>query len=146
MGKRHYRDLICWQRAIDLAPHIYQLVNTLPADERYALGDQLRRACVSIPANIAEGQARQRPKEFLQHLAIAKGSLAELHTLLLVCARLGYLSPDSLAACEHTLATISRPLHGLISTIRSQLAANSPARNPQPITRNQAPEPQVAPK
>ena len=86
--KNNYRDLVVWQRAIDLVPEVYQLVKKLPKEETYALGDQLRRAVVSIPANAAEGQARQHHKEFLQHLSIAKGSLAELHTLLTVAQKL----------------------------------------------------------
>ena len=60
--KSNYRDLVVWQRAIDLVPEVYQLVKQLPKEETYALGDQLRRAAVSIPANVAEGQARQHHK------------------------------------------------------------------------------------
>jgi hypothetical protein len=71
---RGYRELIAWQKAMQLVPAVYRLVRQLPAEERYALSDQLRRAVVSIPANIAEGQARQHAAEFAQHLAIARGS------------------------------------------------------------------------
>jgi four helix bundle protein len=69
---------------MQLVPAVYRLVKHLPAEERYALSDQRRRAVVSIPANIAEGQARQHAPEFAQHLAIARGGLAEVDTLLLV--------------------------------------------------------------
>jgi len=115
---KSYRDLVVWQRAIDLAPKVYELLKGFPKEETYALGAQIRRAVVSIPANIAEGQARQHPKEFLQHLSIAKGSLAELHTLLIVAQRLSYLSPEQLATMENELAQIGRPLSGLITRLR----------------------------
>jgi len=116
--KSNYRDLVVWQRAIDLVPEVYQLVKQLPKEETYALGDQLRRAGVSIPANVAEGQARQHHKEFLQHLSIAKGSLAELHTLLTVAQKLGYVTPAQLEAMEQKLAEVARPLNGLMSRLR----------------------------
>lgn len=115
---KSYRDLVVWQRAVDLVPKVYELLKGLPREERYDLGSQIRRAVVSIPANIAEGQARQHPKEFLQHLSIAKGSLAELHTLLIVANRLGYLSEDQLATMEKELAQIGKPLSGLITRLR----------------------------
>lgn len=115
---KSYRDLVVWQRAVDLAPKVYRLLKALPKEERYELGSQIRRAVVSIPANIAEGQARQHPKEFLQHLSIAKGSLAELHTLLIVGNRLGYLSQEQLAGIEKELAKVGKPLSGLITRLR----------------------------
>ena len=70
---RGYKDLIVWQMAMDLVPEVYQLSKRLPPEELYGLSDQIRRAAVSIPANIAEGQARQHPGEFIQHLSIARG-------------------------------------------------------------------------
>jgi four helix bundle protein len=117
--KQNYRDLRVWQAAIDLVTKIYEVTRALPNEERYALGDQMRRAAVSIPANIAEGQARRHSKEFLQHLSIAKGSLAELHTLLTVAERLKYLSADQLARLEDDLSGIRRPLEGLMSRLRN---------------------------
>ncbi|WP_206751898.1 four helix bundle protein [Luteimonas cucumeris] len=113
-----YRDLVVWQRAMDLVPAVYAVARALPKEETYALGDQLRRAVVSIPANIAEGQARQHRKEFLQYLAIAKGSLAELTTLLLVVERIGYMSAETLAPARIALSRVASPLHGLITTLR----------------------------
>src|SRR3990172_7283774 len=119
--KNNYRDLVVWQRAIDLVPEVYQLVKQIPKEETYALGDQLRRAAVSIPANVAEGQARQHHKEFLQHISIAKGSLAELHTLLVVAQRLGYISAAQLESVEQKLSEVARPLrplNGLLTSLR----------------------------
>lgn len=129
LSKRNYKDLLVWRRAIDLVPVVYGVVNLLPREENYALGDQLRRAAVSIAANIAEGQARRHPKEFLQYLAIAKGSLAELHTLLVIAERLGYLASESLHNLEEALAGVSRPLHNL-----SEAIAHPPTTNYQPKT------------
>ena len=100
-----------------MVPEIYRLLSTFPKAETYELADQLRRAAVSVPANIAEGQARAHRKEFLQHLSIAKGSLAEVHTLLIVAQRLGYLSLAQLEQVESLLSDIRRPLVGLMSSL-----------------------------
>jgi len=90
MAGNGYQDLIVWQKSMDLVTEIYRLLLQLPAYENYALANQMRRAAVSIPSNIAEGQSRKSKKEFLQFLAIAQGSKAELQTQLLICNRLGY--------------------------------------------------------
>ena len=119
LDAKGYRDLVVWQRAIELVPVVYRIVASFPAHETYALANQVRRAVVSIPANIAEGQGRSHRKEFLQHLAIAKGSLAELHTLLIVAERLEYFDKRALETIECQLGEVGRPLHGLISTLRS---------------------------
>ena len=116
-GKQGYRDLVVWQRAIDLVPAVYGVVRSFPKHETYALSDQIRRAVVSIAANIAEGQARQHRKEFLQHLAIARGSLAEVHTLIVVSQRLQYVSDEQVAELEKQLGEIARPLNGLMSKL-----------------------------
>jgi four helix bundle protein len=118
-AKTSFRDLIVWQRAIDLVPRIYRITTGFPREELFALSSQLRRAAISIPANIAEGQARQHPKEFVQHLMIAKGSLAEVQTLLIIAHRLGYLSESSLLGFEEEeLGAIRAPLVGLIGRLR----------------------------
>jgi four helix bundle protein len=116
-GKQGYRDLVVWQRAIDLVPAVYTVVRSFPKHETYALSDQVRRAVVSIAANIAEGQARQHRKEFLQHLAIARGSLAEVHTLIVVAQRLRYVSDAQVASLENQLTEIAKPLNGLMSKL-----------------------------
>ncbi|HUP65792.1 MAG TPA: four helix bundle protein [Thermoanaerobaculia bacterium] len=113
-----YEDLLVWQHSIDLVPKIYELTRTFPRTEIYALSNQIRRAVVSIPANIAEGQARRHRKEFLQYLMISKGSLAELHTLLIVAERLRYVSSDQLAAAVFELVEIRRMLAGLTTSLR----------------------------
>ncbi len=120
---RAYRELIVWQKAMQLVPVVYRLVKKLPAEERYALSDQLRRAAVSIPANIAEGQARQHPGEFAQFLAVARGSLAEVDTLLLVAVSLGYLSAGDLDPVTPLILEVRRLLQGLIQSLSKRRRA-----------------------
>jgi len=83
----NYQDLIVWQKAMELAEIVYVLARKLPKEELFALSDQMRRAAISIPSNIAEGHARNSTKEFIQFLSIAKGSTAEIETQLLLCVR-----------------------------------------------------------
>ncbi len=92
MPVKSYRELIVWQKAMDLAVEIYRLVKLLPKSEIYALSDQMRRVAVSIPSNIAEGQGRNSTKEYVKLLSIARGSQTELETQLEICLRLEYLS------------------------------------------------------
>ena len=80
MDAKSYKDLLVWQKAMLAAKMIYLLIKQLPQEELFALSNQIRRAAISIPSNIAEGQARNSTKEFLQFLSIAKGSKAELET------------------------------------------------------------------
>jgi four helix bundle protein len=89
-----YKDLIAWQKAMDLAEAIYQLTRDFPREEIYGLTSQLRRCAVSVPSNIAEGQGRTTPGEFKQFLGHARGSLLELETQLQLAKRLGYCSAD----------------------------------------------------
>lgn len=88
---RHYKDLVAWQRAMDLVTAVYGPTDAFPMRELYSLTDQIRRAAVSIPNNIAEGQAHFNRGEFLHYLRHSRGSLAELETQLLIARRLQYL-------------------------------------------------------
>ena len=90
-----FKDLIVWQRAMELVKKVYSLTKTFPADERYALTDQVRRAVVSIPSNIAEGSGRSSDADYSHFLAIARGSLYEAMTQLQVAVDLGYISEIS---------------------------------------------------
>ena len=94
MGVRSYRDLIVWQKAMELVTSIYQITRTFPKSETYGLTSQMQRAAVSIPSNIAEGNALKQTQAYLRHLAIASGSLAELETQLEIADRLGYLPAE----------------------------------------------------
>lgn len=113
-----FQDLIVWKKAMELTQETYRLVKILPPEERYALSDQMRRAAVSIPSNIAEGQARNTKKEFIQFLHIAKGSNAELMTQFFICINLKYIQEEEL---QHALALcgeVERMLCGLIKNLK----------------------------
>ena len=93
---RSFRDLRVWQAAMDLVEQIYQLTQRFPKHERYGLASQMQRAAVSVPSNIAEGHTRAHSKEYLHHLSIARGSLAELQTQLEIARRLTYCSAEEI--------------------------------------------------
>ena len=90
-GSQNYRGLIAWQKAMDFVDAIYKATTGFPREEVFGLTTQLRRAVVSVPSNIAEGQGRASPKEFLHFLSIAHGSLREAETQVTIASRLGYL-------------------------------------------------------
>lgn len=94
MSWKHYSELLVWQKAMDLADEVYRLTRLLPKEERYSLCDQMRRAAISIPSNIAEGHGRHNDNEFRRFLLISKGSDSELETQLLLCIRFGYLKKE----------------------------------------------------
>ena len=104
MANNSYKDLIVWQKAMDLVVEVYSITKLLPHDEQYGLSTQLRRAVVSVPSNIAEGNSRNTTKEYIQFLNIALGSKAEVETQLEICLRLGYVNEEqigkSLGLCE----------------------------------------------
>lgn len=113
--KHYYKDLIVWQKAMVLVTQVYRVTRTFPRDERYGLTSQVRRAAVSIPSNIAEGQGRMSQGEFRQFLGHAKGSLHELETQLLIAQNLGYLADDALLG--NHLSEVGRLLNGLINSL-----------------------------
>jgi len=133
-----YVDLVVWQRAMQLVPLVYSVARRLPVEERYGLSDQLRRAVVSIPANIAEGQARQHPRESIQALTVARGSLAEVDTLLLVAVALGYVDGDEITGAKSVIFSIRQLLQRLIHHLRSSPAI-APALNAERQTPNGPP-------
>jgi len=89
-----YRELIVWQKALDLVDRVYEVAARFPADERFSLTCQLRRAVVSVPSNIAEGHGRMNPGDYLHHLRIANGSLKEVETQLIIAGRQGYITRE----------------------------------------------------
>ena len=97
---KNYRDLVIWQKGIALVKEIYLLTQKFPQTEIYGLSNQLRRAAVSIPSNIAEGQSRQHTGEFRQFLHMALGSLAEVDTQLVIAKELSYLPQDEMTIAE----------------------------------------------
>ena len=92
MSVQHYRELIVWQKAIVLVKEVYRGTSDFPKTEIYALTNQIRRAAISIPSNIAEGQGRNSTREFLHFLSVAQGSLMELETQVTIAERLGYFN------------------------------------------------------
>ena len=112
-----YQDLIAWQKAMDLAEEIYAATRSFPKDELYGLTSQLRRAVLSVPSNIAEGQGRLTPGEFRQFLGHARGSLLETETQILMAGRLRYLSQEEIEHLLKLSAEVGRVLNGLIASI-----------------------------
>lgn len=110
---RPHEKLDVWSKAVDFVTEIYRKSKFFPAEEKYGLALQIRRAAVSIPANIAEGAARQSKKEFSHFLSIAQGSCSELETELLIACRLGYIDPSAYSEMRKTLDSIARMLIGL---------------------------------
>ncbi|RZJ87473.1 MAG: four helix bundle protein [Brevundimonas sp.] len=117
---RHYRDLLVWPKAIDWVEAVYGATQPWPADERYGLTSQIRRAAVSVPSNIAEGCARRSTAEFLRLLSIARGSLAEVETQIILAVRLGYLVTDQSKPLFDAADEISRMLAGLIAKLEER--------------------------
>ncbi len=120
---RSYRDLLVWQRAMDLALGIYALSRSFPDSERFAMVSQLRRAAVSVPSNIAEGHARSSTRDFLRFLSIASGSLAELETQLILAHRLDYVDQDRLDSTLVLAGETGRMIRGLQTSLASRIAA-----------------------
>ena len=110
-------DLDVWQRSMDLVTEVYRLVEQLPARERFGLAEQVRRAVASIPANIAEGNARAHRREYVQFLAIARGSLAETSTHIEVARRVGYWSEADLEIAVDLVRRIRQMLNRLIASL-----------------------------
>ncbi len=115
-----FKDLQAWQKAYALVVAIYKATGSFPGSETYGLVAQMRRAAVSIPCNIAEGYRRNSRKEYLQFLAVAYGSTAELETQLLLARDLGLLGSESSSALDRLLSDVSRLLSRLISSLRSK--------------------------
>jgi four helix bundle protein len=116
--KRAHTELEAWREGIALVKAMYEATKGFPAEERYGLTSQIRRAAVSIPANIAEGAARGTKKEFLQFLIIARGSISELETLLTIAEEVGFLSNEKAGDLDRSCDQVSSRLSGLITSVR----------------------------
>lgn len=114
---RNYRDLVVWQDSIQLAKAIYKLTEKFPKQETYALADQIRRAVVSVPSNIAEGQARKAPGDFRRFLHIALGSLAEVDTQLVLAREFGYLNGNEVDKLFEQIQFLRKKLYALINSL-----------------------------
>jgi four helix bundle protein len=113
MAINNFRELRVWQSGMELVEQIYRLTQLFPHHEQYGLTSQLRRCAISIPSNIAEGHAREHLKEYLYHVSVAQGSLAELQTQIEIAERLSYLSHDQSEQLLNTAESLSRQLYAL---------------------------------
>lgn len=110
-----YKELIVWQKSIQLVTDIYKLTKTFPKEEIYGLASQMQRAVVSIPSNIAEGNDRNSSKEFSQFLRIARGSLAELETQIIISEKLEYTNKYQITPILNSCYEIGRMINGLLT-------------------------------
>jgi four helix bundle protein len=120
MGLRDYRELIVWQKAMELVEAAYRLTSCFPKEELYGLTNQIRRAAVSVPSNIAEGQGRRSTRDFLNFLSIATGSLKELETQIMIAERLNYISSESQTAMLTLAAEVGRLAYALANSLRKR--------------------------
>ncbi|MBA2245895.1 MAG: four helix bundle protein [Gemmatimonadetes bacterium] len=116
----HYRELTVWRKAMDLAKEVYRLAPLLPREETYGMRSQITRAAASIPANIAEGWARESSREKAQFLSIAQGSLAETETFLTLCEEIGWFPAKETELLRSLLTEVGKMLTTLRRTFREK--------------------------
>ncbi|MCX5898343.1 MAG: four helix bundle protein [Proteobacteria bacterium] len=118
---KSYKELDVWQKAVSLAIDIYKIAEKFPHSEKFGLTSQIQRAVTSVPANIAEGWGRGSTKEYIQFLHIARGSLLELETHVIIAQKLDYLSNDQLNELSGSIEGIAKMLNRLINTLKMKL-------------------------
>ena len=131
MAGQSYRDLVVWQKAMQLVTDTYLIAATFPKAEMFGLSSQLKRAVISVPSNIAEGQGRDSTKEFLHHLSIAYGSLMEVETQIQIAANLSYVPQSQADTIFDKCGEVGRLLNGLLRSLKRSLTDNR-----QPTTDN----------
>ena len=124
MPVQTYRELIAWQKAMDFTADVYRITRQFPKEELYGVTSQLRRAAVSVPSNIAEGQGRGTTGEFRQFLGHARGSLLETETQILLSERLGYLEHQATENLLKQAAEVGRILNGLLGSLKGSHRPN----------------------
>lgn len=117
---RHFKELIVWQKAVDLAVAVYEATKRFPSEERYGLASQLRRASVSVASNIAEGQCRGAGGDFIRFLRMARGSLGELETQLILAQRLTFVDVEVEAQLLELAGEVGRLLNGLLNSLKQE--------------------------
>jgi four helix bundle protein len=122
---RDYKDLLVWQRAMELAERVYRLTQTFPSEEKFGIISQMRRAAVSVPSNLAEGQARNTTGEFVQFISHAKGSLAELDTQLRLSGSLGFCLQDDTQGVRALITELQKMLNGLSTKLAGRQGART---------------------
>lgn len=128
----NFRDLRVWQAGMDLVESIYQFTSTFPSHEIYGLTSQLRRAAVSIPSNIAEGNTRESTREYLHHLSMAQASLAEVQTQIEISGRLRYASLEAIDELLDKCVSLSKQLFALRNALAKNLSYPSLTSIPKP--------------
>ena len=122
MSIRQFSDLVAWQKAMDLVEEVYKITKGFPKEEVYGLSSQVRRAAVSVPSNIAEGQSRSS-REFVHYLSMAHGSLSEVETQMMIALRLGYLGEKQFETFASLAAEVGRLINGLANSIEKHATA-----------------------
>jgi four helix bundle protein len=120
-SRNSHKDLILWQKALDLAVAVHEVSVAFPKSEIFGLVSQIRRAAVSVPSNIAEGSARRTTREFIAFLHIARGSMAEVETQLLLAQRVGYVSNERLTVLQARFDEVGRIMNAVITGLRRRL-------------------------
>ena len=115
-----FKELIVWQKAMELAKEIYDISKKLPHEEMYSLNSQMKRSAISIPSNIAEGYGRKTTPDYLRSLYIAYGSTCELETQILLSGDLGYLNKESLSELQRDIGEVERMLKALIKSLENK--------------------------
>ena len=115
-----FRDLVVWQKAIDLTVEVFKLTSKFPAEERFGLTNQMRRASVSIASNISEGYGRATKGEYVQFLGHARGSCSELETQIVIAKKLGFGTPANLETSDSLCNEVGKMLGGLMKSIRAR--------------------------
>ena len=123
MEAKPHKRLEAWRRSVDLVVAVYEATRRFPEEERFGLASQIQRAAVSVPSNIAEGAARGSNRFFTNALHIARGSLNELDTQLIIAHRLGYISEHVVKGLTVRMGEVDRLLNGLIASVRRRVAA-----------------------
>jgi len=119
MGQSSYKDLIAWQKGMDLVAAVYDATDRFPSHEQFGLVSQLRRAAVSVPSNIAEGKAHYSNRDFVRFLRHARGSLAEIESQVLIARKRKYLDTETAANLTHKIDELGRILSGLITSLNN---------------------------
>jgi len=123
MAVQSYRQLIAWQKAMELVRLVYELTDKFPREERFGLTIQIRKAVVSVPSNIAEGQGRNSTKEFINHLSIAYGSFMETETQNLIAEMRKYITSDESNSVLEKAAEVGRLVNGLTNSLVKKLSS-----------------------
>ncbi len=121
MALQSYRELIAWQKSMELVKAVYSAAGGFPREKIFGLSSQLKRASVSVPSNIAEGQGRYSTKEFIKHLSIAYGSLMEVETQIMIAQSLNYFDIEKMNTLLEKTAEVGRLINGLSRALRNKL-------------------------